>query len=159
MIYAVPSDRPDRYDEVLPAILTSAAQIDSVFDDSAALPANGGGSRHIRFVTTPDCYVKVEKLHVAANADDNFTNTVAALTAANQTDSNRKYLVYMDSETICGIGQIFADDDPLPADNANDGGVPGLIARVDTSCWLTGTGSVAAHELVHTMGGVQWGGG
>jgi hypothetical protein len=51
-VYAVPADRPDRYDQVVPSIRQWAADTDAVFGASAA---KTGGTRHIRFVTDANC--------------------------------------------------------------------------------------------------------
>ena len=152
-VYAVPSDRTDRYREVVSDIRRWAAQTDSVFTSSAALY---GETRHVRFVTDGDCRLAVERVVLSPASDDNFRATVLELAARGYHRPDRRYLVWMDSDVLCGIGQLHRDE--RSTGNLNDGAGAGLVARVDTRCWglleLMGT-SVEAHELVHTLGGVN----
>jgi len=72
---------------------------------------------------------------------------------AGYTATNRKYLMFADAAVLCGIGHLILDD--RSTGNANDGG-NAMYARVDTGCWQAGAGgSIAAHELMHNLGGVQ----
>jgi hypothetical protein len=157
VIYAHPADRPDRFAELRSLIATWAAQASSVFADSAA---QTGGSRSIRFVTlpSPDCDLAIANVTLSSSADDSFGNTINELHAAGYSRSDRKYMVFMDANQLCGIGQIIPDDQP-GISNANNGvpGTEGSIGRTDTACWgqLGGRNSVEAHELVHNLGGVQ----
>ncbi|MGH8992171.1 MAG: hypothetical protein ACRDZ7_11725 [Acidimicrobiia bacterium] len=152
-IYAVASDRPDRYDEVVGAIRRWAAETDSVFASSAA---PYGATRHLRFVTDARCRLALDRVVLSPVADDNFRATVAELAAHGYHRADRRYLVWMDSDVLCGIGQLHRDE--RSTGNLNDGIGAGLVARVDTRCWglleTRGT-SVEAHELVHTLGGVN----
>ena len=59
--------------------------------------------------------------------------------------------MFADANALCGIGTVY--DDMTTSGNLNDGRYASY-ARVDTNCWSTGH-SVAAHELTHTLGGVQ----
>ena len=160
-VYAVPSDRDDRYGEVVDDIRRWAAETDSVFASSAA---PYGATRHVRFVTEGACRLVVDRLVLSPVADDNFRATVTELMAHGYHRPDRRYLVWMDSDVLCGIGQFHRDErtggnrDERTAGNVNDGVGAGLVARVDTPCWglLPGRGtSVEAHELVHTLGGVN----
>ncbi|MGH9037650.1 MAG: hypothetical protein ACRD0O_17975 [Acidimicrobiia bacterium] len=152
-IYAVPSDRPDRYEDVVGDIRLWAAETDSVFASSAA---RYGKTRHLRFVTDGPCRLVVDRVVLSPVADDNFRATVAELAARGYHRADRRYLVWMDSDVLCGIGQLHRDE--RSTGNLNDGAGAGLVARVDTRCWglleERGT-SVEAHELVHTLGGVN----
>jgi hypothetical protein len=154
-IYAVPTDRTDRYDQVLASIRQWAADTDAVINASAG---KTGGTRHVRFVTDAACNLVVERVRLSAAADDSFNNTMAELAAAGYNRPNRKYLVWMDSTVLCGIASYYVDD-RASADNFNNGNaaVPGSVARIDAGCWGLGSRgqSVEAHELVHNLGGVQ----
>ncbi len=153
-IYARPSNRPDRYAQVVDSIRRFAAETDEVFSASAGLY---GGTRHIRFVTDATCRLVVENVVLSPAGDDNLDNTMAELAARGYDDPHRKYLVWMDSTVLCGMAAYYPEDRP-DANNANNGpsGVPGLVARVDSGCWgLASRGeSVEAHELMHSLGSV-----
>ncbi len=154
-VYAYPADRPDRFNDVVGSIRQWAADTDGVFQDSAA---KTGGTRRIRFVTDASCNLVVQKVRLAARGDDTFDNTLAEFQAQGLSRADRKYLVWMDSTALCGIGTYYVDDRPGPS-NANDGptGIPGAVARIDSGCWGLGSRgqSVEAHELMHTLGTVQ----
>ena len=153
-VYAVPADRPDRFGQVENSIRSWAAQTDTVFRSSAA---KTGGERRIRFVTDY-CELQIMRVSLSARGDDTFDNTLAEFQAKGLNRSDRKYLVWMESTAMCGIGSYYVDDSPGPT-NANNGraGVPGSVARIDSGCWGLGSSgqSVEAHELLHTLGGVQ----
>ena len=86
-------------------------------------------------------------------------DTFKDLVAQNLSKSDRKYLVWMDANEICGIGESY-DDRKLGPSNKNNGptGIPGMMARIDQGCWGEYTnlarGSTEAHELTHTLGAV-----
>jgi hypothetical protein len=156
-VYARASNRLDRFAALVPLIREWAAEASGVFNASAGL---AGTTRRVRFVTSapPVCEVTVANVVLPASGDDNFSNTVSALRDLGFDDPDRKYLVWMDANVICGQAQIRDDDSDSPA-NRNNGypGVPGMIARVDNGCWgrLGDRESIEAHELVHTLGGIQ----
>ena len=147
-IYAVAADRVDRYADIAPLIAGWAGGVDHVFSHSAA---QVGGERHVRFVTDANCGLDVAHVVVSPIGDDNIMNTINELSAAGYNRPDRKYLIWMDASTYCGIAQIFRDDRP-GQDNLSN--VRSGYARVDQNCW-GGTYSAEAHELVHSLGGVQ----
>ncbi len=153
-IYARPSNRPDRYAQVVGSIRTWAAETDGVFSGTAA---RYGATRHIRFVTDSKCQLVVDNVVLSPAGDDNLDNTMSELAAKGYKDPKRKYLVWMDSTVLCGIAAYYPEDRP-DALNANNGpaGVPGLVARIDSGCWgLASRGeSVEAHEIMHSLGSV-----
>jgi hypothetical protein len=152
-VYAFPADKRDRYTEVASYIPTWAAQMDQVFDKSAQ---QTGGTRHVRFVTDANCNLVVDKVQLTSTGDDTFGNTMTELRAMGMNRTDRRYLVWLDSTVLCGIAGYYLDDQP-GSGNANNGAFPGSIARVDSGCWgLADQGeSVEAHEVLHTLGGVQ----
>lgn len=152
-IYAYPADKADRYARVAPNITRWASEMDQVFDKSAR---QTGGVRHVRFVTDTNCNLVVLRVRLTSSADDTFGNTITELRAMGFDQPDRKYLVWMDSTVLCGIAGYYVDD-RAGSDNANNGTLPGNVARIDSGCWgLASRGqSVEAHELMHTLGGVQ----
>ncbi|HEX2023564.1 MAG TPA: hypothetical protein VHF00_02600 [Acidimicrobiales bacterium] len=154
LVYARAADRADRYATYLATFRQIAVQVDDVFVRSAL---ETGGVRHVRYVTDSSCVVSVANVVLSATGDDNIQNTANELEARGFSRPDRKYLVWMDANVYCGIAEIWPDDRPT-ADNYNNGpsNVPGMVARVDSGCWgLSGTNLVEAHELMHTLGGVQ----
>ncbi|MGH9042564.1 MAG: Calx-beta domain-containing protein [Acidimicrobiia bacterium] len=154
VVYARPSNRPDRYDRVLNSIKTFTAETDEIFNASAA---RYGATRHVRFVTDKQCELSVANVVLSPLGDDTLDTTIAELAARGYDDPHRKYLVFMDSTELCGIAAYYPENQ-ADANNANNGpdGVPGLVARVDSGCWgLAFRGeSIEAHELMHSLGSV-----
>jgi hypothetical protein len=170
-IYAYASDRPggSRYAQVEPLIQAYGAEVDQVFYESAR---ETGGRRHVRFVTSDYCRVKVEAVQLSPSGDDDIANTISELRAKGYGRYNRKYLVWMDANPsdgftdYCGIGNLLQDERPTQNVHNGDPSIPntpqGMFARVDPQCWGTtgprsGGVSPEAHELMHTLGGVQAG--
>ena len=154
-LYVHPSDHPDRARDVIPLIRGWAADVDAIFNESAA---TSGGVRHVRFVMRSDCTLDVKQATVSPNGDDSLQATIAELATQGYDQPDRKYLVWMDSTVLCGIANYYIDDRP-DAGNFNNGNprVKGTVARVDSGCWgLANRGdSIETHELVHALGGVQ----
>jgi hypothetical protein len=88
---------------------------------------------------------------LSATGDDNFTNTKDELSALGYNRRDRKYMIFMDASVYCGIGTIFTTDRPDQLNSNNFGPLFGLTGN---RCWQW-AGSVAAHELMHNLGGVQ----
>jgi hypothetical protein len=153
LIYAHATNVADRYSQYRASFTQWAGAVDSVFDLSAA---ETGGSRHARFVTDSSCAPVVDDVALSNTGDDNFTNTANELKAKGYARSDRKYLVWVDANVYCGIAQVYGDDAASQSNLSNgNAGVQGEIARVDNGCWGAPGQSVEAHELMHTMGGVQ----
>lgn len=157
-IYAVASDRTDRYAALVDSIRAWAGHIQETFGLSAN---ETGGTRDVRFLTEPDgsggCRVAVSKVELTPVGDDTFTNTISQLRSAGYDRPDRRYLAWVDANVYCGIANMYLDDSPTG--NLNDGAAP-LWGRVDQGCWGryspgSNRGAVEAHELLHTMGGVQ----
>jgi hypothetical protein len=147
VLYAHASDVTDRFDTFANSFRQWAADADRIIRNSAT---DTGGERHIRFVTdTNDCRVKVVKVTIDPADDDTLDATIAALQARGWNSPNRKYLVFVDANVLCGQGGV--DDDAADSQtNRNNSGPD--YSRVDAGCW---GGTVAAHELGHNLGAVQ----
>ena len=101
-VYAVASDRTDRFADVAPLIATWAGQMDTVVNHSAG---ETGGERHIRFVTTPGCALDVAHVVLSPTGDDSLSNTINELRTAWASDrTDRKYVIWADAAVYCGIG-------------------------------------------------------
>ena len=147
-VYARPQTAPDRYAESLGAIRSWAAGISAQVDESAA---RTGGRRHVRYATTPgpSCAVVVLSVTLPDTAFGSFQATVDALERRGLDAPYSKYLVWADTDRVCGLATSYVDDSP-GLDNINNGSLPSY-ARIDRRCW----GKVETHELVHMLGGVQ----
>ncbi len=152
-IYAHASDVADRYATVAPSISQWAGQVDTVFNASAG---ETGGVRHVRYVTDSACNLSVLDVQLTAGGDDSIANTINDLRNAGYNRPDRKYLVWVDANVYCGIAQVYGDDS-APQSNVSNGAssVAGEFARVDNGCWGLSGQSIEAHELMHTLGGVQ----
>ncbi|MGH9278233.1 MAG: fibronectin type III domain-containing protein, partial [Acidimicrobiales bacterium] len=152
LLYARASDKPDNYAGWLASFQQWAARIDDVFNSSAA---ETGGSAHVRFVHDASCVPVIGNVVLSTRGDDNIDNTINELRGKGYTRNDRRYIVWMESNVYCAIAEIWPDDSPGPG-NTNNGvaGVPGAIGRVDKGCWGN-TNLAEAHELIHTLGGVQ----
>jgi hypothetical protein len=152
LIYARASDKADGYTAWLPSFRQYAAQMDDVFNASAA---ETGGVRHVRFVHDASCVPVIHNVVLSRTGDDSFDNLYSELQAKGYTRSDRKYLVWIDASVYCGIAEIYYDDQPGPENDSNGvPWVPGEIGAVGKGCWGA-SNSVEAHELVHLLGGVQ----
>jgi hypothetical protein len=109
--------------------------------------------RHFTFVTDGDgaggCVLNVQRVAIGATEDDTWDTMIPALKAQGYNRSDRKYLIYADANVYCGLGSYYTDSQPGQANIAN--GTRPEYARVDAGCWNYGE----AHELMHTLGGVQ----
>ncbi|GAA0574649.1 hypothetical protein GCM10010172_69120 [Paractinoplanes ferrugineus] len=136
---------PSRYTDFLGSIRTWTAGADQIFDQSAA---ETGGSRHVRFVTTPQCRVDVAEVQLPPDALSSFALSVKALSTLGYNRNDRKYLMFADAKVYCGIATFIADR-RAGLGNRNNGGPS--YGRVDAGCWSS---VMAARELTRTLGAV-----
>lgn len=146
VLYAYEAGSASRYSQYLASLRNWAVAVDTVFVTSAA---ETGGTRHVRYVTTPDCSVQVDEVELPAGGLTDFSATINDLRKLGYGRTDRKYLIFADTNVYCGIG-TFAGDDRPGANNRSNGG-PGY-GRTDAGCW---NAAVAAHELAHTLGAVN----
>lgn len=146
VIYARASDVPDRYQAYLASFRSWVAEADGFFSASAA---DTGGSRRLRFVHDASCALVVRNVVLSRTGDDGFDATVDELQAAGFDLDNRRYMAFVDANTLCGLSGFYGDDQPSLA-NANNQGT--LYGRIDAGCW---SAHAFAHELTHMLGGVQ----
>jgi len=153
-IYARASDHTDQYDTIVPYIQKWAAEADAVFDDSAG---ESGGIRHIRWVTDAACQPTVLHVIVSPTGDDTLATTIADLTAQGYARTDRKYVVWMDANELCGISSYYEDDRSTDNFNNGDPTAPATVSRIDNGCWGLGSQgtSIEAHEIMHALGSVM----
>jgi hypothetical protein len=148
VLYLSEFGTPSRYSDFLGSIRTWTAGVDQIFDASAA---ETGGSRHVAFVTTPECKVDVDEVQVPEGALGSFTSSIDALKTLGYNRTDRKYLIFADTNVYCGIGTYIADQ-RHDLGNRNNGGPS--YARVDAGCWSS---TMAARELTESLGAVLQG--
>ncbi|HEX8762427.1 MAG TPA: hypothetical protein VF733_01585 [Candidatus Saccharimonadales bacterium] len=148
-IYAVASDKPDRYAQLLPSFRNWAGYVDAMIDKSAQ---KTGANLHAKWLTDSSCQLDVAKVVMTPTGDDSFGDTINAVAEAGFDQSNRKYLIWTDDDWYCGIGTIVDDDRKDPFINGNNGGPS--YSRVDRPCWGNSS-SAELHELFHNLGAVQ----
>jgi hypothetical protein len=146
VIYVREADDEDRYRYYHASIQRWAELTDDIFNLSAQ---QTGGSVRVRFSRDSACAVEVLHAVVQPGANDLFRSTIAAMRAQGHDRIDRKYLLFVDAAVYCGIAQTKIDDRPGVMNLNNLGS---MFARVDAPCWGA---RVAAHELMHMLGGVQ----
>jgi hypothetical protein len=155
-IYAHLTNAASRYAEVAPLIRGWAKQTDDIFDASAGQTA---GSRHLRWVHNTHCTLAVAELALSQTAAVDLNRMMDEMAAAGYNRSDRRYLVWFDTNVLCGVAVNVPDDRP-GQDNPNNTSLPGIthFGRVDTACWGVPApeNSVEAHEIMHTLGAVQF---
>ncbi|MBO9524471.1 MAG: hypothetical protein J7518_23270 [Nocardioidaceae bacterium] len=156
-MYVVEAGRTNRYADLKSSFQLWAAGTDDVVNRSAALT---GGVRHLRYATEAGgagCVASVLNVTVPAGSMTSFSTTVSAVQALGYTSPGRKYLMWTDATVLCGVASMYTTDSDTQA-NPNNGSYA-QYARVDAGCWGLGNGtsqhSVEAHEILHTLGGVQ----
>jgi hypothetical protein len=148
LLYVHASDVGSRYTQLVPALRGWAGDADQIFEASAA---RTGGTRNLRFVHDGSCQPGVIDVRVAPGGDDYFGATIREVIAQGHDRTDRIYVMFVETTSagICGIATMSNDDRASDANGHNDGP---SYARVDAQCW---SGWVIAHELMHTLGGVQ----
>ena len=155
-VTAVGNPVADRYVSVKPALESYVADIDDVMAMSSA---ETGGGRRVRWVVDSQCVPTI--LHItlpagslgsASDSDGGFTATINAMENAGYSANNRKYLMFVEADNLCGIAQVYPTS--AKSSNYNNGFAP-MFARVDSACWTSTYHSVASHELMHTLGSVM----
>jgi hypothetical protein len=134
-----------------------AAQMDNIFNASAG---QTGGQRHIRFHTDANCNVDVVSVTVDASVlpASNINGLINAMVARGYNDTDVKYVIFAETNnanpsTCSGLATLWYDPSP-GAENWNNTRTG--FARLDETCLRTVfDGRTEAHELMHTLGGVQ----
>lgn len=148
VMYIRAANQKDRYLEYRQSIQQWMAEVDDIYNASAL---ETGNTRHIRFVHDANCIVEVINEVIPKGSDESFTTSISAIQARGHNRTDRKYLMFVDAKRFCGIGGMYSDES-IEATNRNNIGP--AYARIDSGCWGS---RVAAHELMHNFGGVQFG--
>jgi hypothetical protein len=146
VLYVRDAGTTSRFSQYFQSFRQWAAGVDVIYNASAQ---ETGGSRHVRFVTTPDCQVDVQEVEVPQGTMNSFNTMISALKDLGYNRTDRKYMIYGESQVYCGIGTFAGDDQPGVQNRNNSGPSYG---RADSGCW---TSAVSAHELGHNLGAVN----
>lgn len=154
VLYVRASDVPSRFAALKDTFGSYMLAMDGKLNASAQ---ETGGSRHVRFVTEPSttgaCQLSVREVVVSPTGDDSFGSTITEVRNAGWDASRighpRRFLMLVDANLLCGIGQVYGDDQPGQSNTNN--AVLGMYSRSDNGCW----NYAEAHELMHNLGGVQ----
>lgn len=111
-----------------------------------------GGTRHIRFYT-PGCQLSITPIRLQS---DSF-NEIAAQLGVNFNQPGDKYLLVTNVPggfaTCGGLGSVMEDDSPGSTNYNNRFESLAYVYCAGLFDW--NTGEVIAHEITHTLGGVQ----
>jgi hypothetical protein len=149
VLYVHASNVQSRADQYRLSIQGWSGQLHQIFQASAA---ETGGIRGVRFVHDASCRPIVQAVQVSPAGVGGFDATITELKNQGYNRADRIYLAFVDTTSagICGIGTIWNDD--RASGNVNWNNLGPSYARVDAGCW---SGQVAAHEVMHNLGGVQ----
>jgi hypothetical protein len=148
VMYLRAADKPDRFDQYRDLVRQWAMEADHIFQTSAM---KTGGTRHVRYVLNNDCSLSVLNVVLSSAGDDSFNNTVNELKALGYERRDRKYMIFFDDNTYCGVATRYRIDHFGQLNANNFGPSYGFTGN---RCWHT-AGSIAAHELMHNLGAVQ----
>ena len=156
LVYAHPAG-VNRLAALKPTMRTRAAQMEALFNASAA---QTGGQRHIRWATDANCNLEVLDVTIDASLvpSTSFNALISAMVSKGYSDTDRKYVIWAETDnanpsTCSGLATLWYDAQPTRA-NWNDTRTG--FARLDETCLRTVfDGRTEAHELMHTIGGVQ----
>lgn len=151
VLYAHASGR-GRLSRVLPQLNQALGEANSIVSRSAQ---QTGGHRQLAVLTPSSgstCSAQISDVTVSGPALNDLSELIRQAQSQGYTRQDRKYLVFGDGTTsFCGIGTLYEDDRNTPM-NINNLGGSFALAGNGQGCW---DGVVVAHELLHTLGGVQ----
>lgn len=136
-VYAKLQGQPDNYSQSVPKIKIGAATAERAIRESAKV--NGGGVRHLRWVTDAGCNLSV--LNITLPNSESYYDA-PNLRAAGLTAPNRKYVIWAD--TTLGLSGVAHSSDPAQRDALT-------WSIMNKNRWESAT--TTAHEIIHALGG------
>jgi hypothetical protein len=153
VLYVRGADGAPLNDALRAQLQALAAGADQIYELSAL---ETGAARNLRFVQDASCQPTVDDVTVSSAGLTNFNTMIDELQQQGFASETRIYLAFAAANTFCGIGTLWSDDRPV---SGNWNNVGPSYARVDArtgsdseTCWRS---DVAAHEVMHNLGGVQ----
>ena len=166
LIYVYPSGGTNRLSTLRSGFAAIARRMNNIFFTSGS---ESGNAHQIRYVTNngnPDCALLIAAEGIRGDQLSDSSNIRARLrergyigtpelldldgdgTGDYTTYVDRKYVVWVDNSSNCGLGERREDDSP-GQNNKNNTSV--TYAFIWKGCWNYGE----PHELMHMLGGVQ----
>jgi hypothetical protein len=166
VVYAVPSDRPNRFRQTAGILQLAATEI------GRFVARESGGRKTIRFETGTSCgpeYLRIEFVRLGqprvAYLDSNGAPLMPIVRdeverALPAPAGPRNRLVYVDGlvDKPAGYAEVLDADEPGPANPHNDGGLFAFVwgarqapSRRDVPSYAY----LMLHEVTHNLGGVQ----
>ena len=143
-------------------IRRSVASVDRLFKISASAVKNSSGTagnRHVRWAMDSGCKLKITAVKMPTGSSDSLFPIRDNLVSRGIIKSSSKYLAYVDSGYCYGgVAQIAPNSSKAATNPSNTGGSLAMVY----DCWdsfhpYAGFGAtIAAHELMHTLGAVQY---
>jgi hypothetical protein len=155
VLYVRGADKPNRFGANLASFRLAALGADEIFFRSAQ---ETGGIRHIRFVQDASCQLAVGQVVIPAEEDDSMDEIVASLQQQGHNRTDRKYLVFSETDIpgFAGQGTLLPDSQP-GQNNANNAGTGYAVIYTggSSSSNIAQSAHSVAHELGHVFGAVQ----
>ncbi len=143
-------------------IRRSIASVDELFRVSAAsVKSSVGtpGNRHVRWAMTSDCKLKVTAVRMGPGVEHSFQGVRQELASRGLLASTKKYLGYVDDGPCAGgVAERPSNSSPSTSNPNNKGGTLGIVIGqcfTDFHPYAGYGATIAAHELMHTIGAVQ----
>ena len=160
LVYARPAGTPDRTSVVAPTLRQAFYESSAFLDAESRDKLPAAGRRLPVLCANGEPVVRTVVLAIA-NQPQRLTDVAAALGAAGlpttRSASNpHRFVVYVDvaaASGAYGTGEMFPDSTPGTANSNNLGGA--VAVEWDWSVGRRAHWDVIAHEVIHTLGGVQ----
>jgi hypothetical protein len=138
-------------------IKETTAIADYIYNQSAK-QVSGSHIRHVPWLMS-SCQLSVKAISVPAAIFYDFFAVHENLISRGELKANEKMLAWHEAGGCGGLGQFWSDE---TAGSGNDNNAGSMLGWVDTGCLDWGdeyvtAAEVAAHELGHTLGAVQYG--
>lgn len=167
-VYLSFADRANRYASAVPVINRNAAYVDEVVLVSSL--RGGGTGRHVRWVTDSSCRLSVLNVRATSVTSTQFAamrgtagGSIALYQQLGLNAPNRSYLIFADpgfgdrgwAQGVDDINSGFSRYATVYNGSDYTGQLRGDNTMTGWDPTRAGVGNVAAHELVHALGGVS----
>ena len=143
-------------------IRRSIASVDKLFKISATAVKNSSGTpgnRHVRWAMEAGCKLKITPVKMSSSVSDGIWSIKDSLVSRGFITSSSKYLAYVDNDWCSGgIAEVAVNSSKSSTNPNNKGGSLAIVYDCfDAFDPYAGYGAtLGAHELLHTLGAVQY---